>query len=141
MLFGRELECARIDAVLDAARERRSSSLVLRGEAGIGKTAMLEYAIERADGFHVLRALGVESEAELAFAGVQQLVRPVMDAVSELPPPQARALRTALTIEDGPAQERLAVSLAILSLLAVAADQQPLLCVVDDAQWLDQASA
>src|SRR6266446_495053 len=133
MLFGRELECARIDAVLDAARERRSSSLVLRGEAGIGKTAMLEYAIERADGFHVLRALGVESEAELAFAGVRQLVRPVMDAVSALPPPQAT--------EDGPAQERLAASLAILSLLAVAADRQPLPCVVDDAQWLDQASA
>jgi DNA-binding NarL/FixJ family response regulator len=140
MLIGRELECARIDAVLDAARERRSGALVLRGEAGIGKTALLEYAIERAEGFRVLRALGVESEAELAYAGVQQLLRPVMDAVSELPPPQARALKTALAIEDG-AQERLAISLAILSLLAAAADQQPLLCVVDDAHWLDQASA
>src|SRR5438876_1708470 len=141
MLIGRELECARIDAVLDAARERRSGALVLRGEAGIGKTALLEYAIERAEGFRVLRALGVESEAELAFAGLHQLVRPVMDAVSELPPPQARALKTALAIEDGAAQERLAVSLAILSLLAAAADSTPLLCVVDDAHWLDQASA
>jgi DNA-binding CsgD family transcriptional regulator len=141
MLFGREVEIARIDAMLDAARERRSGSLVLRGEAGIGKTALLEWAIERAEGFRVLRALGVESEAELAFAGVHQLVRPVMAAVTELPPPQARALRTALAIEDGAAQERLSVSLAILTLLAAASTEQPLLCVVDDAHWLDRASA
>src|SRR6267154_2290010 len=141
MLFGRELECGRIDALLDAARERRSGSLVLRGEAGIGKTALLEFAIERATGFRVLRALGVESEAELAFAGVQQLVSPVMGAVSELPPPQARALRTALAIEDGAPQAPLTVSLAILSLLAAASSEQPILCVVDDAHWLDGASA
>jgi DNA-binding CsgD family transcriptional regulator len=140
MLFGRDVECARIDAVLDIARGRRSGSLVLRGEAGIGKSVLLEYAIERAEGFRVLRAMGVESEAELAFAGVQQLVRPVVDSMAELPPLQARALRTALAIEQGPAPERLAVSVATLSLLAAAADEQPLLCVVDDAHWLDQAS-
>jgi DNA-binding CsgD family transcriptional regulator len=141
MLVGRDAERARLDAVLEAARERRSSSLVLRGEAGIGKTVLLEYAIEQAEGFRALRALGVESEAELAFAGVQQLVRPILDCLSELPRPQARALGTALALEEGPPPEGLAVSLAVLSLLAAAADEQPLLCVVDDAHWLDRASA
>jgi DNA-binding NarL/FixJ family response regulator len=141
MLFGRHVECARVDAVLDAARERRSGSLVLRGEAGIGKTALLDYAVERAEGFRVLRVLGVESEAELAFAGLQQMVRPVMDVLAELPAPQSTALKTAFAIEDGPAPERLTVSVAVLSVLAAAADEQPLLCVVDDAQWLDQATA
>jgi DNA-binding CsgD family transcriptional regulator len=141
MLFGRDVECARVDALLDAARERRSGSLVTRGEAGIGKSALLEYAVARAEGFRVLRALGVESEAELAFAGVQQLVHPLIDTVDELPPPQARALKTALALEEGPAPERLAVSVATLSLLATAAEEQPLLCIVDDAHWLDRASA
>jgi DNA-binding CsgD family transcriptional regulator len=141
MLVGRESECNRIDALLSAARGRRSGSLVVRGEAGIGKTALLDYAIERAGDFRVLTALGVESEAEFAFAGVEQLIRPVMDVLSELPPPQARALKAALAIEEGGAQEGLAVSLAILNVLAAAADNQPVLCVVDDAHWLDRASA
>jgi DNA-binding CsgD family transcriptional regulator len=141
MLFGRDAECARIDAVIDGARERRSGSLVLRGEAGIGKTALIEYAVERAGGFRVLSALGVESEAELAFAGLQQLLRPVMDVVPTLPSPQSGALKTAFAIVEGPVPDRLNVSVATLSVLAAAADDQPLLCVVDDAHWLDQASA
>jgi DNA-binding CsgD family transcriptional regulator len=141
MLFGREAECARIDAVLDAARERRSGALLLRGEAGIGKSALLDYAVERAVGFGVLRAFGVESEGEIAFASAQQLLRPVMHALGELPAPQSRALRRAFAIEDGQAPERLAVSVATLSLLAAAAEDRPVLCVVDDAHWLDQASA
>jgi DNA-binding CsgD family transcriptional regulator len=141
MLVGRELECARIDAVLDAARGRRSGALVLRGEAGIGKTALLEYAVAQAGDFRVLRALGVESEAELPFAALQQLLRPVLDAATELPLLQSRALRTAFAIEAGPAPERLTVSVATLSLLAAAAEDGPILCVVDDAHWLDQASS
>lgn len=141
MLFGRATECARVDGVLDAARERRSAALVLRGEAGIGKSALLGYAVERGGEFRVLRALGVESEDELPFAGLQQLVQPILDTLTAIPPHQARSLRTALAIEDGPAPERLAVSVATLSLLAAAAEDLPLLCVVDDAHWLDQASA
>ncbi len=141
MLFGRDVECARIDALLHTARERRSDALVLRGEAGIGKSALLEYAVESAGGFRVLRALGVETEAEIAFAGAQQLLRPVMDALTELPAPQASAIRRALAMEEGGAPERLTVSVATLSLLAAAADDRPLVCIVDDAHWLDQASA
>ena len=141
MLFGRNEECARIDAVLDAARNRRSGSLVLRGQAGIGKTALLEYAVAHAHQFRVLRATGVESEAEIAFAGLQQLVRPILYALADLPGAQAHALGTALAIEDGRRPERLAVSVAVLSLLAAAAEDQPLLCVIDDAHWLDHASA
>lgn len=140
MLFGRDVECARIDALLDAGRGRRSASLVLWGEAGVGKSALLEYAVERAEGFRVLRALGVESEAELAFAGAQQMLRPVIDSLTELPVVQASALRRALAIEDGSAPDRLTVCAATLSLLAAAAEEQPLLCIVDDAHWLDQSS-
>ena len=141
MLFGRDDECARVDALLDAARARRSGALVLRGEAGIGKSALLDYAVAQADGFEVLRALGVESEAEIAFAGAQQLLRPIMAAVAELPDVQATALARAFALEDGPAPERLTVGAAVLSVLAAAADERPLMCVVDDAHWLDHASA
>ncbi len=141
MLIGRKAESQRLDALLERGRSGRSGAVVLRGEAGIGKTALLEYAVGRAEGFRVLRALGVESEAEIAFAGVQQLLRPVMYALPELPDHQVRALSTALAIEEGPAPERLSVSAATLSLLAGAAEDRPLLCVVDDAHWLDHASA
>jgi DNA-binding CsgD family transcriptional regulator len=141
MLFGRDDECARIDALLDAARALRSTALVLRGEAGIGKSALLDYAVERADGFALLRALGVESEAEIAFAGAQQLLRPIVAALDELPEVQATALGRAFALEGGPAPERLTVGAAVLSLLAAAAEERPLLCVVDDAHWLDHASA
>jgi hypothetical protein len=141
VLFGRSAEEKRLETLLAHARGGRSSALVLRGEAGIGKTALLEHAVERAEGFRVLRALGVETEAEIAFAGLQQLLRPVVDAFAELPAHQARALGTALALEDGPVPERLVVSAATLTLLAGAAGERPLLCVVDDAHWLDDASA
>ena len=141
MLVGRSAEEKRIEKLLDRARRGRSSAIVLRGEAGIGKTALLEHAADQADDFHVLRAIGVESEAEIAFAGLQQLLRPVVHAFAELPTHQARALGTALALEDGPVPGRIVVSAATLTLLAAAADDRPLLCVVDDAQWLDHASA
>ncbi len=141
MLFGRDVECARIDALLHTARERRSDALVLRGEAGIGKSALLEYAAESAEGFRVLRALGIESEAEIAFAGAHELLRPVMHALTELPAPQSSAIRRALALDEGPPPEQLTISVATLSLLAAAADDQPVVCIVDDAHWLDQASA
>ena len=125
MLFGRDDECARIDALLDAARARRSAALVLRGEAGIGKSALLEYAVARAGDFDVLRALGVESEAEIAFAGAQQLLGAAMAAVDELPEPQATALRRAFAIEEGPAPERLIIGAATLSSAPFAITSSP----------------
>ena len=141
MLLGREAECARIEAALEAARTHRSGSLILRGEAGIGKTSLLEYAVECAGGFRVLRATGVESEAEIPFAGLQLLLGPILSGMADLPRPQARALGTALAIEDGPGPERLAVSVAAFGVIAAAAEHDPVLCVVDDAHWLDHASA
>ncbi len=141
MLVGRTDEEKQLDALIERGRKGESGVLVLRGEAGIGKTALLDYAIRHADGFYVLRALGVESEAEIAFAGLQQLLHPVAHAFAEIPRHQARALATALGIEDGPVPERLVVSAATLSVLASAAEDRPVLCVVDDAHWLDHASA
>ena len=119
----------------------QSGALVLRGEAGIGKTALLEEAVALVDGFRVLRAVGVESEEELAFAGLQQLLRPVMSLLSDVPAHQARALAIALALDEGPPLERLLVSAGALSLFAVAAEERPLLCVIHDAHWLDDASA
>lgn len=141
MLVGREAEKRRLDALLDDARHGRSGALVLRGVAGIGKTALLELTVGRANGFRVLRAAGVESEAELAYGTLQQLLRPVLEATSELPLRQAQSLAIAVAVADGPAPERLAVAAGTLSLLATVAEDQPLLCVVDDAQWIDHASA
>ena len=141
MLVGRTAEEKQLEALIERSRSGESGVLVLRGEAGIGKTALLEHAVRRAHGFQVLRVLGVESEAEIAFAGLQQLLRPVTGAFEEIPRHQARALATALGIDDGPAPERLAVSAATLSLLAAAAEERPVLCLVDDAHWLDHASA
>jgi DNA-binding CsgD family transcriptional regulator len=141
MLLGRDEECARIDALLEDARESTSGALVLRGEAGIGKSALLEYAAKNAVGFTVLQTLGVESEAEIAFAGAQQLLRPVMGVAAELPDLQTAALNTAFALADGPPPERLTFYSALLGLLAAAAEEQPLLCLVDDAQWLDATSA
>jgi DNA-binding NarL/FixJ family response regulator len=139
--MGRSVEEKRLALLLEQGRSGQSGVLVLRGEAGIGKTSLLEYAVGQAEGFRVLRTLGVESEAEIAFAGLQQLLLPVLHALAGLKRHQARALGTALAIEEGPAPERLAVSAATLSLLAGAAEERPLLCVVDDAHWLDHASA
>lgn len=114
---------------------------MLQGEAGIGKTALLEFAVHEAGGMRVLRATGTEFESELPFATLDQLVRPVVGLVDELPDPQARALRTALALEDAGSAERFGVYAATLALLAAAADEKPLLCAVDDCQWVDWASA
>jgi DNA-binding CsgD family transcriptional regulator len=117
-----------------------SAVLVLRGEAGVGKTALLEYVAERASDWRVVRVAGVESEMELAFAGLHQLCAAMLDGVDELPGPQRDALRVAFGLQDGVAPNRFLVALAVLSLLAEAAEAEPLVCLIDDAQWLDRAS-
>ncbi|NKZ03473.1 helix-turn-helix transcriptional regulator [Actinomadura latina] len=138
MIIGRDAEQAVLDGLLEEARAGRSGALVLRGQPGIGKSALLEYAVARADGLRVIRTAGVESEAELPFAGLHLLLGPVLDRIDAVPERQAAALRSAFGLgpagQDGP----LLVGLAVLSLLA---GLGPLLCVVDDAQWLDRASA
>ena len=139
MVVGREQERRRIDAVLEEARAGRSGALLLEGESGIGKTALLDEAIEQAGGLRVLRAAGSEFESELAYATLHQLVRPVVELIDRLPRPQAHALRVALALEDGRA-ERFNVYAAVLGLLATAAEDGPLLCVVDDCHWVDQPS-
>ena len=140
-LRGRDAEHAVLDQLLDEARHGQSRVLVLRGEAGVGKTALLDYVHERASGFCVVRAAGVESEMELAFAGLHQLCVPVLSNLERLPDPQRDALNTAFGLVAGEAVDRFIVGLAVLGLLSEVAEQQPLLCVVDDAQWLDRASA
>jgi DNA-binding CsgD family transcriptional regulator len=141
VLVGRETEENRIESLLEAARAGHGCALILRGEAGIGKTAILEQAVERARGFRLLHALGVESEAELPFAALDELVRPALGLLDELPPPQAAALRSALALVSAQGADRFSSYAATLSLLATAALEQPLLCTIDDAHWLDQASA
>jgi DNA-binding CsgD family transcriptional regulator len=140
-LRGRSDECAALDRLISGARSGHSQVLVLRGEAGVGKTALLEYVVDCASGFRIARAAGVESEVELAFAGLHQLCAPMMDRLDELPPPQRDALATAFGRSAGAAPDRFLVGLAVLSLLAAATEDQPLLCVIDDAQWLDRVSA
>jgi DNA-binding NarL/FixJ family response regulator len=141
MLHGRRAECDALDRLLADARRSRGGVLVLRGEAGVGKTALLEHAAGRADGMLVLRAAGVESEAELPFAALHQLLRPVLELVGRLPAPQAAALRGALGLGPPGGEDRFLVSVAALSLLAEAAEIRPVLCRVDEAQWLDRSSA
>src|SRR5580693_805058 len=141
MLLDRLPERAALSGLLDAARAGRSGVLIMRGEPGIGKTALLEYAVESAAGLRVVRVAGVESEMELAFAALQQLCAPMLDKLAALPDPQRAALGVAFGLDTGAAPDRFLVSLAVLSLLSEVAEQQPLLCVVDDAQWLDRASA
>jgi DNA-binding CsgD family transcriptional regulator len=140
MLLDRLPERTALSELLDAARAGHSGVLVLRGEPGIGKTALLEYAIEAAAGLRVVRVAGVESEIELAFAALQQLCAPMLDKLGGLPEPQRDALGVAFGLTTGPAPDRFLVGLAALSLLSEMAEQQPLLCVIDDAQWLDRAS-
>ena len=140
-LRGRDPECATLNRMLDAVRRGESRALVLRGEPGVGKTALVDDAIASAPDFRVLRAVGVESEMELAFAALQQLCAPVLDRLRRLPGPQQAALRAAVGLSDGEAPDRFLVGLAALSLLSEVAEERPLLCAVDDAQWLDEASA
>ena len=140
-MLGRRTERAALDRLLEEARLGQSGALVLRGEAGIGKTELLEYAVGRAEGCRVLRAGGVESEMELPFAGLHQLCAPLLTGLERLPPPQRQALATAFGVSSGARPDRFLVGLALLSLLSDAAEEQPLLCLIDDAHWLDQSSA
>ena len=141
MLLDRLPERAALSELLDAARAGRSGVLVMRGEPGVGKTALLEYAIESAADLRVAQVAGVESEMELAFAALQQLCAPMLDKLRGLPDPQRAALGVAFGLSTGAAPDRFLVGLAALSLLSEVAEQQPLLCVIDDAHWLDRASA
>src|SRR5580765_6702943 len=140
-LRGRTGECALLDALVDAIRRGEGRSLVVRGEAGIGKTALLEYLVRSASDLTVLRAVGVESEMELAYAGLHQLCASLLDQLDRLPTPQRHALEIVYGLSAGGAPDRFLVGLAVLSLLSEAAHERPILCLVDDAQWLDRASA
>jgi len=140
-LRGRPHEIGFLDRLVEAVRAGESQVLVLAGEAGVGKTALLDYVGGHAPGCRVVRATGVQSEMELAFAGLQQLCKPLLDHLDRLPGPQRAALATAFGLSAGPAPDRFLVGLAVLSLLSDAAEEQPLLCLVDDQQWLDDASA
>ncbi len=140
-LLGRRSERAALDQLAASVRAGSSRALVLRGEAGVGKSALLEYLVQHASGCGIARTAGVESEMELAYAGLQQLCAPFLDRLERLPGPQRDALGTAFGLRDGDAPDRFLVGLAVLSLLSDIAEQQPRVCVVDDAQWLDAASA
>jgi DNA-binding CsgD family transcriptional regulator len=142
MLLGRAPECAQIDVLLEGGREGRSGVLVVRGEPGVGKSGLLRYAVERAEGYRVLSAVGMESESDMVFSGLFQLTRPLVSRhLDALPVAQRRALECALALGEPGVADRLAVCAATLTLLAVASEGQPLLCVVDDAQWLDPGSS
>lgn len=140
-LLGRHAEREALAGLLDAVRAGESRALVLRGEAGIGKSALLTHAAERATGCRVVRTAGVPSETGLAFAGLHQLCATMLDGLDTLAAPQANALGTAFGLRSGPPPDRFLVGLALLGLLGEAAREQPLVCLVDDAQWLDRASA
>jgi DNA-binding CsgD family transcriptional regulator len=141
VLIGRETEQAALARVLDSVRGGLSATLVLRGEAGIGKTSLLEWTIDSAKDLREVRVVGIESEMELGFAALHQLVRPFLPALNRLPGPQQKALASAFGLSDGAAPDRFLVGLAVLTLLSEIANDQSLLCVIDDAQWLDQTSA
>jgi DNA-binding CsgD family transcriptional regulator/tetratricopeptide (TPR) repeat protein len=140
-LRGRSSECALLDRLLDDARSGQSAVLVTRGEAGVGKTALLRYAAQRASGFRVAHIAGVESQMELAYAGLHQLCAPMLDRLDVLPEPQQVALRVVLGRSSGDPPDRFFVALAALGLVSAIAEERPLFCVVDDFQWLDDASA
>jgi DNA-binding CsgD family transcriptional regulator len=140
-LLGRADECAVLEGLLREVTAGKGRSLVLRGEAGIGKTALLQHLVASASDMTVARAVGIESEMELAFASLHQLCSPLLGGLSSLPPPQRHALEVVFGLRAGAAPDRFLVGLAVLSLFSELADERPLLCVVDDAQWLDHASA
>src|SRR5450755_5203206 len=143
-LIGREREREVLDRLLDGVRGGRGGVLVVHGEAGVGKTALLGYAVEAARGFRTARTSGIEAEMELPFAAVQQLCSAFLELMDRLPQPQHEALGVAFGLIANPAHPApnpFLVGLAVLGVLAEAADEQPLVCVVDDAQWLDSASA
>jgi DNA-binding CsgD family transcriptional regulator len=140
-LVGRRAECGMLDRLVEAVCAGQSRALVLCGEPGVGKTALLQHLIGRAAQCRVVQTAGVQSEIELAFAGLHQLCAPLLDGLDCLPEGQGDALQVALGMSSGPAPDRFLVGLATLGLLAYASEQNPLVCVVDDEQWLDRASA
>jgi hypothetical protein len=140
-LTDRHSERGVLDRLIDAVRGGESRVLVMRGDPGVGKTLLLDYLLSRAQGCRMARATGVQSEMELAFAGLHQLCAPMLDQADRLPVPQREALRTAFGISAGPPPDRFLVGLAMLSLLSEVAGERPLICVIDDEQWLDRASA
>ena len=140
-LLGRQRERAVLERLLDTARDGHGAVLVVHGDPGVGKTALLQYAVEAGEGFRVVRTAGVEGEMELDYAALQQLCSPIMGFAERLPDPQRDALDVAFGLSAGKAPSPFLVGLAALGLLSEAAEQQPLLCLVDDAQWLDGASA
>src|SRR5215207_4199488 len=140
-LRGRASECALLDDLVSTVGRGEGRSLVLRGEAGIGKTALLDHLIASASDLTVVRAVGVESDMELAYASLHQLCGPLLDRLERLPGPQRQAMEIVFGLSTGGVPDRFLVGVAVLSLVSQAAEQRPLLCVVDDAQWLDQTSA
>jgi DNA-binding CsgD family transcriptional regulator len=140
-LTDRRSERDRLDRLVDAVRDGYSQALVVRGEPGVGKTVLLDYLVGRARECRVARAVGVQTEMELAFAGLHQLCAPMLGRAGHLPVPQRDALRTAFGLAAGPPPDRFLVALAALSLLSEVAGERPLICLIDDEQWLDQASA
>ena len=140
-LIDRDAERDTLDRFVAAIRAGESQALVVSGEAGVGKTALLDYLAANASGCRIARTAGVQSEMELAFAALHQLCAPMLDGLQRLPPPQRDAVRTAFGMSSGPAPDRFLVGLGVLSLLSEVAEEQPLVCLVDDEQWLDRASA
>jgi len=140
MLWGRAAEVAALSELIEGALRGESGAICVRGEPGIGKTSLLEEAGSRADGAQVLRARGVEAESQLAFAGLYGLVRPLLDRTGELPQSSAGALQGALGLGPPTGAERFAVGAATLGLLSLAAEERPILCLIDDLHWLDAGS-
>src|ERR1700756_3969699 len=140
-LVDRRTECGKLDGLVEAVCAGQSRALVLSGEPGVGKSALLQYLIRQAAECRVVQTAGVESEMELAFAGLHQLCAPLLAGLEGLPERQGDALRIVLGVSSGPAPDRFLVGLATLGLLAHTAEQRPLMCVIDDQQWLDRASA
>ena len=141
MLYGRRDECAALEALLQRTHEAQSAALVLRGEAGIGKTALLEFAAAQAAGCRVVRAVGVQADMELPFAALHHVCAPLLAGIHTLPAPQRDALQVTFGLQAGSPPDRFLVAVAVLGLLAEAAEERPLACLIDDAQWLDRASA
>ncbi len=140
-LHGRSSECQALDRLVESVRAGQSQVLVIRGEAGVGKTALLHYLLEGASGCQVARVVGAESEMKLTFAGLHQLCAPFLDRLERLPGPQGDSLRTAFGLKSGQPPDEFLVGLAVLGLLSQVAEERALVCVIDDLQWQDHASA
>ena len=139
-LINRRTECTLLDGVLQAVRSGESRVLVLHGDPGVGKSALMDYIASRVSGCRLVRAAGIESEMELAYAALHQLCAPLLDRLDDLPAPQRDALSTAFALSAGPTPDRLRLGLAVLGLVSAAAENQPLVCLIDDLQWVDRAS-